>query len=160
MAILSVLIFATPDAAPKKERHLLDLQARQRIAVQDAAMVTWPTGKKPKTEQLHSLGGPGELSGAFWGMLFGLIFSGDFFGPEGADVTKPLGAIFADYGIDDNFIVHARVTVTEGSSALFLLSDAILSEDAIAALGDEAFEIIATSFPAHKADALHADFGI
>ena len=30
--------------------------------------------KKPKTRQLHNLTGAGALGGAFWGMLFGLIF--------------------------------------------------------------------------------------
>src|SRR5512136_2106841 len=81
MATLSVLKFETPDGAKQMEQTLLSLQKQQLITIQDAAIVTWPQGKKgPKTEQLHSLAGQGALMGAFWGMLFGLIFFIPFFG--------------------------------------------------------------------------------
>jgi len=51
------------------------LQKMELIKVQDAAIVTWPVGKdKPKTKQLVNMAGMGALQGAFWGMLFGLIF--------------------------------------------------------------------------------------
>ena len=47
----------------------------------DAAIVTWPQGrKKPKTYQAVSTVGIGALGGAFWGMLFGLIFLAPLFG--------------------------------------------------------------------------------
>jgi len=43
--------------------------------VLDGAVVSWPPDeKKPKTRQLHSTTGAGALGGAFWGLLFGLIF--------------------------------------------------------------------------------------
>jgi uncharacterized membrane protein len=51
-----------------------DLQKQALIKLHDAAIVTWPTGaRKPTTRQLYDLTGAGALSGAFWGMLFGLI---------------------------------------------------------------------------------------
>ena len=81
MATLSVLKFSTADGAQQMESTLLSLQKQQLITIQDAAIVTWPQGKKqPKTEQLHNLAGAGALQGAFWGMLFGLIFFIPFFG--------------------------------------------------------------------------------
>ena len=81
MATLSVLKFPTADGAQQVESTLLELQKQHLIEVQDAAIVTWPQGKKqPKTQQLHSLTGQGALMGAFWGMLFGLIFFIPFFG--------------------------------------------------------------------------------
>ena len=81
MATLSVLKFETPEGAGQMEQTLLALQKQQLIVVQDAAIVTWPQGKKsPKTQQLHSLAGQGAMMGAFWGMLFGLLFFIPFFG--------------------------------------------------------------------------------
>src|SRR5512135_1750052 len=122
MATLSVLKFETPDGAKQMEQTLLALQKQQLITIQDAAIVTWPQGKKgPKTEQLVSLAGQGALMGAFWGMLFGLLFFVPFLGLAIGAAMGGLMGHFADYGIDDNFIKQVRAQVTEGTSALFLL---------------------------------------
>ncbi len=44
------------------------------IKLQDAAVVTWPEGKnKPKIKHLTNLTGSGALSGAFWGLSFGIL---------------------------------------------------------------------------------------
>ena len=51
--------------------------------------MTWPAGKKkPKTQQLNSLTGAGALGGAFWGLLFGLIFFVPLLG-AGRSVPRP-----------------------------------------------------------------------
>ena len=94
MATLSVLKFSTADGAQHMENTLLSLQKQQLTRVQDAAIVTWPPGKKqPQTRQfLHSLAGAGALQGAFWGMLFGLIFFVPFFGLA---VGAAMGALWA-----------------------------------------------------------------
>ena len=124
MATLSVLKFPTADGAQKMESTLLDLQKHHIIEVQDAAIVTWPQGKKkPKTEQLRSLTGAGALGGAFWGMLFGLISSSRSLAWRRRGYRRARRK-FADYGIDDNFIKQTREQVTEGTSALFLLTKA------------------------------------
>ena len=81
------------------------LQKQQLITIQDAAIVTWPAGtKKPKTRQLNNLAGAGALGGAFWGMLFGLLFfiplSALAIGAGDGRADRRM----ADVGIDDNFI--------------------------------------------------------
>ena len=64
MATLSVLKFPTVDGAQQMESTLLDLQKQSLIEVQDAAIVTWPQGKKkPTIEKLHSLAGHCALMG-------------------------------------------------------------------------------------------------
>ena len=100
------------------------------ITVQDAATVSWPEGKKkPKTKQALNLAGAGAMQGAFWGMLFGLIFFIPFFGLAVGAAMGALSGHFADYGIDDEFINSVREKVTEGTSALFLLSsDAVVDK--------------------------------
>jgi uncharacterized membrane protein len=161
MATLSVLKFPTADGAQQMENTLLNLQKQHLIEVQDAAIVTWPQGKKsPKTQQLHSLTGQGALMGAFWGMLFGLIFFIPFFGLAIGAAMGALSGKFADYGIDDNFIKQTREKVTEGTSALFLLTSGAVVDKLVEALKGQSFEIISTNLPKEKEDELRAAFGI
>ena len=160
MATLSVLKFPTADGAQQMESTLLALQKQHLIEVQDAAIVTWPQGKKqPKTQQLHSLAGQGALMGAFWGMLFGLIFFIPFFGLVVGAAMGALMAKFNDYGIDDNFIKQTREKVTEGTSALFLLTTGAVVDKLVEALKGQTFEIISTNLPQEKEDELRAAFG-
>src|SRR5512137_13087 len=160
MATLSVLKFETPDGAKQMEQTLLAAQKQQLITIQDAAIVTWPKGKKgPKTEQLHSLTGQGAMMGAFWGMLFGLIFFIPFFGLAIGLAMGALSGKFADYGIDDNFIKQTREKVTEGTSALFLLSSGAVQDKVVEAMKGQTFEILSTNLPKDKEDELRAAFG-
>jgi len=160
MSTLSVLKFPTADGAQKMESTLLDLQKQHIIEVQDAAIITWPQGKKqPKTQQLHGLTGQGALMGAFWGMLFGLIFFIPFFGLAVGAAMGALSGKFSDYGIDDNFIKQTREKVIEGTSALFLLTTGAVQDKVVAAMKGQTFEIISTNLPKEKEDELRAAFG-
>lgn len=160
MATLSVLKFETAEGAGQMEQTLLALQKQQLITVQDAAIVTWPQGKKsPKTQQLHSLTGQGATMGAFWGMLFGLIFFVPFFGLAVGAAMGALSGKFADYGIDDNFIKQTRDKVTEGTSALFLLTSGAVMDKVAEAVKGQKFEIISTNLTKEQEDQLRAALG-
>lgn len=160
MATLSVLKFPTADGAQHLESTLLELHKQHLIEVQDAAIVTWPHGaKKPRTQQLHSLTSAGALQGAFWGMLFGLIFFIPFFGLAVGAAMGALTGRFNDYGIDDNFIKQSRAIVTEGTSALFLLTSGAVEDKVVAALKGQTFEILSTNLPKAKEAELRAAFG-
>ena len=99
------------------------MQEQQLITLPDAAIVTWPEGaEKPKTKQLTSLAGIGALNGAFWGMLFGLLFFVPLLGLAVGAAFGEFGASMADVAIDDDFIKKTKDKVTEGTSALFLLT--------------------------------------
>src|SRR5512143_238387 len=159
MATLSVLKFPTADGAQKMESTLLDLQKQHLIEVQDAAIVTWPQGKQqPKTQQLHSLTGQGALMGAFWGMLFGLIFFVPFFGLAVGAAMGALGGKMADFGIDDNFIKQTREKVTEGTSALFLMTTGAVQDKVMAELKGYQFELIASNLTQEQEEQLKAAF--
>ena len=160
MTTLSVLKFPAADGAQQMESTVLNLQKQHLIEVQDAAIVTWPQGKKqPKTEQLHSMASAGALQGAFWGMLFGLIFFVPFFGLAIGAAMGALSGKFADYGIDDNFIKQTREKVTEGTSALFLLTSGAVVDKVVEATKGQTFEILSTNLPKDKEDELRAAFG-
>jgi len=159
MASITVLKFKTADGAQQGLDMVQGLQKQQLITLHDAAIVTWPEGKKkPKTKQLANLAGIGALDGAFWGMLFGLIFFVPLFGMAVGAAMGALSGKFADYGIDDDFIKQVRGEVTEGTSALFLMtSDAVMDKVADAAKGLE-FEIVATNLSKAQEDELRAAF--
>ena len=123
MSALTVWKFNTPTGAGEALAKLESLQKQQLVEIQDAAVVEWKQGKKkPKTRQAASLAGAGALGGAFWGMLFGLLFFVPFFGMAMGAAMGALAGHFSDYGIDDDFIKSVRSEVTEGTSALFLLT--------------------------------------
>ena len=62
------------------------------------------------------------MSGAFWGMLFGIIFFVPIFGLVVGTAMGSLIGSMADVGINDDFIKSVCSKVTEGTSALFLLT--------------------------------------
>ena len=160
MATLSVLKFDTAEGAKQMEQTLLAAEKQQLITIQDAAIVTWPQGKKgPKTEQLHNLAGQGATMGAFWGMLFGLIFFVPFFGLAVGAAMGALSGKFADYGIDDNFIKQTREKVTEGTSALFLLTSGAVMDKLAEVVKGQKFEIISTNLTKEQEDALRTQLG-
>lgn len=124
MAALTAFKFADPMGADKAVGTLVALHEQGLIMVDDYATVSWPMGaKKPKTQQATDMKGPAALGGAFWGLLFGLLFFMPFLGAAiGAAVGALTGALI-DVGIDDDFIKRVKGEVTEGTSALFLLSE-------------------------------------
>ncbi len=160
MATITVLKFKTADGAEKTLDLVKNLAKQQLINLHDAAIVTWPEGKdRPKTRQLTNLAGVGALDGAFWGMLFGLIFFMPFFGMAIGAAMGALAGKFSDYGIDDDFIKSVRQEVTEGTSALFLMtSDAVVDKVADAFEGIE-FELIASNLTREQEEQLRETFG-
>jgi uncharacterized membrane protein len=159
MATLTVLKFPTATGAEEMLGVLEGLQKQQLITVQDAAIVTWPAGKKkPKTQQLHSLAGMGAMQGAFWGMLFGLLFFVPVLGlAVGAGMGALMGSL-ADVGIDDKFIKEVQSKVTEGTSALFLMSSDAVTDRIAPAVQGMKFEIISTNLAPEEEEKLRATF--
>lgn len=160
MATVTVLKFATANGADNALNRIFELQKQHLIKLLDAALVAWPTGKKrPATRQLVDLVSAGGMSGMFWGMLFGFIFATPIFGMAVGAAFGALGGAFRDYGIDDEFIKQIRGQVTEGTSALFLMtSDAVLDRVS-AGMKDLKFEIIATNLSKEQEQKLREAFG-
>lgn len=129
MATLTAWKFDRPDGASQAMRTLRELNNEGLIDVQEAAIVEWPVGdKRPKTRQLNDLTGRYALGGMFWGFLFGILF---FVPVIGAGVGAAGGAIWGkleDVGVDHEFIANVKEQVTEGTSALFLLSSGAITD--------------------------------
>lgn len=160
MATLSVWKFDTADGARQALDKLVALQKQQLIVLQDAAYVTWPVGaSKPKTQQAQSMGTAGALGGAFWGMLFGLIFFMPLLGMAvGAAIGGMMGH-FTDVGINDDFIKQVREKVTQGTSALFLMTENATIDRVAQAFAGTKMELIQTNLSADQEAKLRAAFG-
>ena len=160
MASLTVWKFNSPDGAKEALTKLKELNKQQLIVIQDAAIASWPVGKKkPKTQQLANMTGIGALQGAFWGMLFGLIFFIPLFGLAVGAAMGALTGSFADYGIDDNFIKTVRDKVTEGTSALFLLSSNAVMDKVQDAFKGTEMELIQSNLSKEQEAQLQETFG-
>ena len=160
MANLTAWKFDSPDGASQAVRTLKDLQDEGLIAIQSAAIVEWPQGnKKPKTRQVDDMTGPEAVSGAFWGFLFGILF---FVPILGAAVGAGIGALHGSLGhvgVDDKFIDQVKGAVTEGTSALFLMSSSGVSDRITQRFIGNKPELIATNLGPDQEAKLREAFG-
>jgi uncharacterized membrane protein len=161
MATLTVWKYNSADGAEKALDKLKELQKQLLIEIEDAAIVYWPEGrKKPKTTQAVDLVGAGAFGGAFWGLLFGLIFFVPLFGMAVGALAGALSGHFTDYGIDDDFIKDVRDQVTEGTSALFLLTGKVTMDKVEEAFKDEEKgQLIKSNLTSEQEAKLREDFG-
>ena len=160
MANLTVWKFDTASGAKEALAALAELQRQHHIVLVDAAIVTWPRGKKqPRTQQAVDLVGRGALDGAFWGMLFGFLFFAPMLGLAVGAALGGLSGKFRDYGINDDFIKDVRSKVTEGTSALFLLTGAASREKIQEAFRNVKMDLITSNLSEAQEAELRAAFG-
>lgn len=160
MATMTVWKFNDPDGAATALGTVKDLAKEHLLNLQDGAVVSWQEGaKKPKTKQLADFTGVGALSGAFWGLLFGLIFFVPFFGMAVGAAMGALAGHFSNYGIDQEFIDEVRSKVTEGTSALFLLTSDATIDKVVEAFEGQEMELIKSSLSHEQEEALREAFG-
>ena len=156
---LTVWKFDSAEGAQKAINELSDRQKQHLIEILDAAIVSWKPGKKkPKTQQAFNLVAINSLDGAFWGFLFGLIFFVPIFGMVLGSATGALSGLFADYGIDDDFIKSVRDKVTEGTSALFLLTGQVTVDKVEDIFIDAHAELIQSNLTAEQEEKLKEHF--
>jgi len=161
MSTLTVWKFNTAEGAGHALAKLGELQKQELIQVLDAAIVSWPQGRKrPKTSQAMDTVGAGALGGAFWGMLFGIIFFSPLLGVIVGATAGAVSGRFTDYGISDSFIQDLQDKVTEGTSALFLLTGQVTLDKVEAAFEPhEKGELIQSNLSGEQEAKLREDFG-
>jgi uncharacterized membrane protein len=118
-----------------------------------------PERRSRRRDKSVNLAGAGALGGAFWGMLFGLIFLIPLFGMAMGAAMGALAGSFSDYGIDDNFIKQVREKVTEGTSALFLMSSGAVIDKIGDALKGTEMELIQSNLSGEQEAKLREVFG-
>jgi uncharacterized membrane protein len=154
---LSVCTFGTADGAAGALRVIERLQTRQRLAIEDAAVVTWPAGQhRPYSYQAGTIDGTAALSGAFWGLLFGGLFLLPLADPDGA-ASRPGGLAAA--GLSDDLLAELRRTITAGTSALFLLAGQTALEVIREGAGFSRSDLLVTTLGADQEEVLRHVFG-
>jgi len=160
MSSLVVLAFEEMNGAEAMREKMYDLQKRELITLEDAAVVVRNEKGRAKVKQAHSLVGAGALGGAFWGMLVGLLFFAPWLGLIAGATAGALGGKLGDIGIDDSFIQSVSEAVNPGESALFLLTRDAQMERIEEELSDfeYTFEIIETNLSPQDETALRETF--
>ncbi|MFW3386548.1 UNVERIFIED_CONTAM: DUF1269 domain-containing protein [Kocuria sp. CPCC 205274] len=159
MATLTVWKFTTAEGAEAAAQTLQRLTTQELIRVHDAAIVTWPDGKKkPRTRQLNNLVGAGALGGSFWGMLFGLIFFVPLLGMAVGAAAGALSGMLTDTGIDDGFINRVRDEVTPGTSALFVLTSGAVLDRVQEAFAGQDMHLVHTNLSRDQEEKLLSAF--
>jgi uncharacterized membrane protein len=135
MAIFTVWQFDSIGGAAKALARLERLQRLNGVEVRDAALVSWRPGiDAPATSQFPDLRGAAAIGGAFWRILFGLIFFVPLLGLA-VGPSAPLAESLVDVGIGDAFVDEVRGHVRPGTSALFLLSSRAAADELFEELG-------------------------
>lgn len=127
MASLTLWMFDDADHAQMALQRLRTASKQGLVELRDAAVVSWPEGKKrPQTKQLRGTVSSGAVGGAFWGMLIGMIFFAPFLGAAVGAASGAVAGKLTDLGIDDDFIATAKERLVPGTSELFLLTDSVV----------------------------------
>src|SRR4051794_13140753 len=135
MDALVVWRFDDPGGAAAALPRLERLVAAGEATIDDAALVTWPPGRrKPSTATLGSLTGPGRLWGGSWGVLLALIFLTPIAGPTFGAAAGAIAGSLSDFGIADDFVSRVRADVRPGCSALFVVTTRASAERLAGAL--------------------------
>lgn len=159
MATLTIWRFDTPDGAERAATRVESLARNELVTVHDAAIVWWPPDRRrPKLRQLNNLAGRGALSGAFWGLLFGLIFLIPLVGAAVGAAAGAAGGALSDVGIDDDLIRRVRDRLTQGSSALFLLTSDAVVDRVREVFGEDQPDLVFTNLSQEQEETLREIF--
>ena len=124
MTAFTVWKFESPDGAERAAHVLADAASEGMVKILDHAVVSWPEGEsRPTTRHSHDEAVRGTGWGAFWGVLVGALF---FVPVVGGVVGAAIGAISKateGTGITKQQLETIRTEVTEGTSALFVVTD-------------------------------------
>ena len=112
MTKLIAVVFHDESTAFEMRAALAKMQSQYLVELEDAVVVTRDHKGKVKLDQAVSLTAAGAASGAFWGMLIGLLF----FNPILGAAVK-----LKNIGVDNNMAKQLGEELTPGSSALIVL---------------------------------------
>jgi uncharacterized membrane protein len=121
---MSTLIVVGYDDLYKAEEvrlKLRRLQSEYLIDLEDAVVAVKDAKGKVKLHQAVNLTTAGAVSGGFWGSLVGLIFLNPLLGLAVGATAGAVSGALSDVGINDDFMKDLAATMTNGSSALFVL---------------------------------------
>lgn len=124
MAAFTVWKFDDPDGAGRAASILEDAASDRLIKIVDHAVLSWPVGaskptlKHSQDETRHAAGW-----GALWGLLAGTLFLVPVLGGVVGAAIGAISKATEDGGIRKEDLERIRTEVTEGTSALFAVTE-------------------------------------
>lgn len=123
MATFTVWKFDNPDRAAEAASILKSAASEGLITVVDHAVVSWPADRAtPTTKHSHDDERRGTGWGAFWGLLLGVLFFMPFLGAAAGAAIGGLAKHTEGVGIGRTQLETIREQVTQGTSALFAVT--------------------------------------
>ncbi|MEU4563865.1 DUF1269 domain-containing protein [Actinoplanes sp. NPDC023936] len=123
MTTFTVWKFDDPGRAEQMSRILHDAAADGLVKVVDYTVVTWPKGaEKPETHHEHSNMARHVGWGAFWGIVLGGLFLVPVVGGVLGAGIGALDKSLQGTGIGRAELERIRTQITEGTSALFVVT--------------------------------------
>lgn len=125
MTAFTVWKFEDPQGADHASGLLIDAERDGLVKILDHAVVSWPDGaKRPTTKHEHDDTRRGTGWGTFWGLLFGMLFAVPVLGAAAGAAGGTFIKMKKGLGITDEQMDNIRSEITEGTSALFLVTEA------------------------------------
>jgi uncharacterized membrane protein len=121
MTKLIAVVFHDESTAFEMRAALARMQSQYLLDLEDSVVVTRDLKGKIKLDQALSLTAAGATSGAFWGMLIGLLFFNPLLGAAVGAGAGALSGHLTDVGVDKDMAKQLGEELTPGSSALIVL---------------------------------------
>jgi uncharacterized membrane protein len=124
MTAFTVWKFNDPDSAAEAAVALQRAASDGVVEVLDHAVVSWPEGaSRPSTSHSHDEKWRGGAWGALWGILAGSLFFVPVIGGVAGAAIGAISKATQDAGITREQLEAIRTQITEGTSALFAVTE-------------------------------------
>lgn len=157
------MVFDSMEAAREVRLEFGRMEREHLVDMEDCVVVSKDGRGRVRLDQTVHLAASGALSGGFWGLLTGLIFSiplGGALVPVVASVfgagVGALSAALTDHGIDDDMMRELGEGLDAGKAALFVLVRHASLDEVLAHLDRFEGKVLTTSFPRELDEKLRA----
>jgi uncharacterized membrane protein len=124
MTAFTVWKYDDPEGAARAASVIESAEQDGLVKIVDHAVVSWPAGAdRPATKHGRDETKRWTGWGALWGLLFGAMFALPVLGIAAGAATGRLLKAQEGLGITDEQLGRIRSEITEGTSALFLVTD-------------------------------------
>src|SRR5215211_2145298 len=124
MTAFTVWKFDDPDEADRSVHILKNAERDGLVKILDHAVVRWPVGAShPSTDHGHEETKRGAGWGALWGVVIGALFLVPVVGGVAGAAIGAISKATEDVGITKEQLENIRTQITEGTSALFAVTE-------------------------------------
>jgi uncharacterized membrane protein len=151
---LVAIVYPSEAQAETMRAKLFELQKEHLIELGDSVVVEKTADGKIKLHQLFSATAVGASSGAFWGLLVGLLFFVPVVGVAVGAASGALAGAMSDFGINDKFMKDIAANIQPGNAALFVLIKKMTADKVLDAVKGSGGTVLQTSLDHTKEQAL------